>query len=237
MLEPLKLGNRVEMVFRSESKSDEDTIEYASQILDFTEDDCIICAMPIQEGHVVPLQRGQRFEGYFYSENKIYKALCSIKSRGKEGNIYIIEISLESTLVRIQRREYFRMNCLMYATLQIVSDIKDGQEAFINKAADVNKEKCTIVDISGGGIRAFTKEHYEKGMLVAIQLILEFNNGKKEKNIVGKVIDSFKNSNDASMYDNRIQFVDIKEADRDEIIKYIFERQRNILKKELDYNG
>ena len=47
MFEPLKLGNRVEMVFKSRS-GDDDTVEYASQILDFT-DEGIMCAMPIYE--------------------------------------------------------------------------------------------------------------------------------------------------------------------------------------------
>lgn len=55
MFEPLKLGNRVEMVFKSRS-GDDDTVEYASQILDFT-DEGIMCAMPIYEGHIVPLER------------------------------------------------------------------------------------------------------------------------------------------------------------------------------------
>lgn len=39
------------------------------------------------------------------------------------------------------------------------------------------------------------------------------------------------------MFDNRFQFIDVSKSDRDEIVKYIFEQQRNILKKELGYNG
>ena len=85
MFEPLKLGNRVEMVFKSRS-GDDDTVEYASQILDFT-DEGIMCAMPIYEGHIVPLEKGKRFEGYFYSDNKIYRAMCYVVSRGKEEKV------------------------------------------------------------------------------------------------------------------------------------------------------
>ena len=50
-------------------------------------------------------------------------------------------------------------------------------------------------------------------------------------------MDSQKNSKDETMFDSRLQFINISEADREEIVKYVFEQQRNMLKKELGYNG
>lgn len=237
MFEPLKLGNRVEMVFTNKSRltDNEDTVEYASQILDFN-DDGIVCAMPIYEGHIIPLQEGKRFEGYFYSDNKIYKASCSVKSRGKEGTLHIVVVSLDSALIRVQRREYFRLSCIMPATIRCVTEITANGDIVYSDNTDEEK-KCTIVDISGGGIRAFSKEKYEKGAVVSLNFTLTFKDGSKSKNIIGKIIDSFKNSNDETLFDNRLQFIDISESDRDEIVKYVFEQQRNILKKELGYNG
>lgn len=235
MFEPLKLGNRVEMVFPVKSGSD-DTIEYASQILDFG-DDSIICAMPIYEGHIVPLQEGKRFEGYFYSDNKIYRAACSVRSRGREDNLHIVEVELDSALIRVQRREYFRLSCIMPATLSIVTGISKGQTVVKDNSNQGDEQETTIVDISGGGIRTFSKIQYEKDDKVLIHFTLHFNNYKKEKNVLGRIVESFKNTNDDSMYDNRIQFIDISDSDRDEIVKYVFEQQRNILKKELGYNG
>ena len=44
MFETLKLGSRVEMVFKNRLKGDDSTTEYVSQILDFS-DDGIICAI------------------------------------------------------------------------------------------------------------------------------------------------------------------------------------------------
>ena len=236
MFEPLKLGSRVEMVFKNRLKDDDSTTEYISQILDFS-DDGIICAMPIYEGHIVPLQNGKRFEGYFYSDNKIYKASCSVRSRGKQDNLHVVEIGLESKPVKVQRREYFRLTCSIPATIRCVTVIDESKDSF--KDSDFSKEeiKCTIVDISGGGIKAYSKQMLEKGSVVLLNFTLEFNNGNKEKSIIGKVVDSFKNTNDESVFDNRFQFIDVSKSDRDEIVKYIFEQQRNILKKELGYNG
>lgn len=236
MYEPLKLGNRVEMVFKSKSKYEDETIEYTSQILDFDEDG-IICAMPIYEGHIVPLQEGKRFEGYFYSDNKIYNARCSVISRGKEEKLHIVKINLDSALIRIQRREYFRLSCIMPATIRTAEDIKEGLDEIQDLILNEDYYKCTIVDISGGGIRALSKRQFEKNEIVFFKFTLNFNDADKEMNIRGKVIESFRNSNDESMFDSRFQFVDVSQADRDEIIKYVFEQQRNILKKELGYNG
>ena len=84
MFETLKLGSRVEMVFKNRLKGDDSTTEYVSQILDFS-DDGIICAMPIYEGHIVPLQERKRFEGYFYSDNKNIPCIVHCKGKGKAG--------------------------------------------------------------------------------------------------------------------------------------------------------
>lgn len=236
MFETLKLGSRVEMVFKNRLKGDDSTTEYVSQILDFS-DDGIICAMPIYEGHIVPLQERKRFEGYFYSDNKIYSASCIVKARGKQDNLHVVEIGLESKLIKVQRREYFRLSCSIPATIRCMTVMNEGKDDF--KDSDFSKEEieCTIIDISGGGIRAYSKQMFEKSSVVLLNFTLKFNNGNKEKSIIGKVVDSFKNANDESVFDNRFQFIDVSKSDRDEIVKYIFEQQRNILKKELGYNG
>ncbi len=235
MFEPLKLGNRVEMVFKSRS-GDDDTVEYASQILDFT-DEGIMCAMPIYEGHIVPLEKGKRFEGYFYSDNKIYRAMCSVVSRGKEEKLHVAEIKLDSALVRIQRREYYRLSCIMPASLRTVTDLKEGLDEIQDLILNEDNYKCTIVDISGGGIRVFSKRQLEKNEMVYVKFTLNFNSGDKEADVLAKVVDSQKNSKDETMFDSRLQFINISEADREEIVKYVFEQQRNMLKKELGYNG
>ena len=73
--------------------------------------------------------------------------------------------------------------------------------------------------------------------MVYVKFTLNFNSGDKETDVLAKVVDSQKNSKDETMFDSRLQFINIIEADREEIVKYVFEQQRNMLKKELGYNG
>lgn len=125
----------------------------------------------------------------------------------------------------------------MPASLRTVTDIKEGLDEIEDLILNEDNYKCTIVDISGGGIRVFSKRQLEKNEMVYVKFTLNFNSGDKEADVLAKVVDSQKNSKDETMFDSRLQFINISEADREEIVKYVFEQQRNMLKKELGYNG
>ena len=96
---------------------------------------------------------------------------------------------------------------------------------------------CKIVDISGGGIRLQSKKKYQKDDYMMLDFDLDIDGSISHKSIIGKVVESRANDNDGTLFANRLQFVDIDRLDREEIIKYIFGQQRNILKKELSSNG
>lgn len=125
----------------------------------------------------------------------------------------------------------------MPASLRTVTDLKEGLDEIEDLILNEDNYKCTIVDISGGGIRVFSKRQLEKNEMVYVKFTLNFNSGDKEADVLAKVVDSQKNSKDETMFDSRLQFINISEADREEIVKYVFEQQRNMLKKELGYNG
>ena len=98
-------------------------------------------------------------------------------------------------------------------------------------------DNCKIVDISGGGIRLQSKKKYQKDDYMMLDFDLDIDGSISHKSIIGKVVESRANDNDGTLFANRLQFVDIDRLDREEIIKYIFGQQRNILKKELSSNG
>lgn len=125
----------------------------------------------------------------------------------------------------------------MPASLRTVTDLKEGLDEIEDLILNEDNYKCTIVDIIGGGIRVFSKRQLEKNEMVYVKFTLNFNSGDKEADVLAKVVDSQKNSKDETMFDSRLQFINISEADREEIVKYVFEQQRNMLKKELGYNG
>ena len=117
MFKPLVIGSRMELVSKKSLRNNEERIVYASQILDFN-DDSIVCAMPIYEGRIVPLEAGKRFDAYFYVGTKIFRADCTAIDRGRDNNIHTVTIQLDSELLKFQRREYFRLSCVLPVSVQ-----------------------------------------------------------------------------------------------------------------------
>ena len=54
----LSVGNKIELSKIKKNK-DDDAVTYVSQILDM-KDEKIVAAMPISEGHIVPIEPGSR---------------------------------------------------------------------------------------------------------------------------------------------------------------------------------
>ena len=89
-----------------------------------------------------------------------------------------------------------------------------------------------IVDISGGGLRFFSSQHYEPGSMIYISYHLGADGVKKEYELVGKVLSAEELEKRPGTFEHRVQYVDINEGVREEIIKYIFEEERKNRKKE-----
>ncbi len=50
--------------------------------------------------------------------------------------------------------------------------------------------------------------------------------------LMAKVVMSMRNQNSDSVYDSRLQFVNMQKEDTEDIVKYVFAQQRMIRKKE-----
>ena len=87
----LSVGNKIELSKIKKNK-DDDAVTYVSQILDM-KDEKIVAAMPISEGHIVPIEPGSRMHAYFYTVKGIFSCEILVTERGKEGNIYIMAVS------------------------------------------------------------------------------------------------------------------------------------------------
>lgn len=232
----LKVGDKVE-IGKSAGKGllgEADYTVYVSQILDFRDGEVVI-AMPISEGHVVPLEIGTSMEAYFYTAQGIYKCNCRITNRGKENNIFMCSIAFTSDLEKFQRRQYYRLECSISAQATVLDLMEIFHFAQNHKAPDnmVNKPiNATIVDISGGGVRMLADYKFNRGDYIYLTFDVDMNIGRKRIEIVAKVIQSTQSQKNARFYDTRLQFKEVAPELRDLIVKFIFEQQRKIQQKE-----
>ena len=232
----LSIGIKIELV-KPKSRIEDDSnknVTYVSQIIDM-EGDLITCAMPIYEGHLIPLETGTEFESYFYTKKGIFKGRCKVTSRGKEGNIYICQLLLMTELKKFQRRQFFRLPCTLDVQITPLREIE--MLAYIKNHAMPETltnptENGIVVDLSGGGMRIISNEKYEKGVFIALDFILNVQGVPLKMQLLGQVIQSFKSETNELRYDQRVQFREISRDVQDEIIKYIFEEQRKLRRKE-----
>ena len=233
----ISIGNKIELTQLFERMTVKDYDErrvYVSQVFDI-QDDIIQCAMPIYEGHLIPLELGTKYETYFYTDKSIYKANAEVVGRKKEENIYTVEIRLISKLQKFQRREFFRLDCNMNIVLTAFTDdefVTYRQTGTLPKKLNEQAEQGVIIDISGGGVRIISKNSYEKNSYVALKFTLDMESVNKDIYILGRIITSVRNDNRLDLYDQRIKFIDLKKEMTDMIVKYIFEQQRKSRNKE-----
>ena len=227
----INIGNKIELTVvhnRRSLKGDVDKTTYVSQILDF-EDDTIIAALPIYEGHLVTLEVESHLECYFYTQKGIYKAIAVIISRYKEKNLYLMKMELTSELKKFQRRQYFRLPCNIQVDMRPlnISEVIDYSSSHIvadNPDAEIING--VIVDISGGGLRVFSARNFNKDEYVYVRFSIDMNVGVKDIELMARVVMSIESHNMENYYDIRLQFKDISPQTRDSIVKYIFEQQR-----------
>jgi c-di-GMP-binding flagellar brake protein YcgR len=244
----ISLGDKLELK-KLQTKADEENKTYISQLLDFVDHDKAFIAMPIVKGRVIPLTVGDRYDLYFYTSKGLYQCKAVITSRFKKLNVYYLEVQFLSELEKHQRRQYYRLECNIDMKYHIVTDAERilSNKVLLDKfESETDKQQCvndlnelrdvwyngTITDISGGGARFKSNNILEPGCRVRIELVLQTNEGLKKFVIPVKVISSNEILNHVGFYEHRVQYKDISKEEREAIIKYIFEEDRRLRRKE-----
>jgi c-di-GMP-binding flagellar brake protein YcgR len=88
--------------------------------------------------------------------------------------------------------------------------------------------RSLIVDISGGGIRFISDHAYEQGSMIYCTYQLMADKVARDYEIVGKVLSVREVANRPGEYEHRVQYVNLDNDTREEIIKFIFEEERRI---------
>lgn len=232
----MKIGNKIELNKRTEHRNaaENEQTTYVSQILDFKEGE-LIAAMPIYEGHIIPLEVGGILEAYFYTEKGIFRADCRVTGRGKEENIYVMNLEQTTELKKFQRRQFYRLPCSIEVLVRPLNamDVMQYSKTRVFPVMEETVDKTgMIVDISGGGVRIMLEEKYEKNDFVMIRFPINMNIGTRWIQTMGRIVASYQSPVRSDLYDNRVQFKEIRRELRESIVKYIFEQQRKIRQRE-----
>lgn len=221
-----------------QGKSTEPIRTYKSSVFDFNDDDSIEICMPTENGRMVLFQVGLRCKMLFYTRKGLFTCTTVVQKRYKSENFFVLSMKLTSAPNKFQRREFFRIDCMIPMQLipipEEVAMLKQTEDIFeeVQKPEYIAKTiDGYALDISGGGIRFSTEKTQKENKYMLVTVRLENEKIDQLFYLVSEVIASEPNTN-GEKYINRAKFLFKDLNDRETIVRYVFEEQRRLRRKE-----
>lgn len=234
----LALGNKIELrKINTSIGAKKQEKMYVSQILEFDdeEEDVLCLAMPILEGKLIPLGVGERYELFFFTKRGMYTCDSEVINRYKSQNIYVVVIRMTTELKKYQRRQFFRLETNIEVQYKVFSMEDEKFFRTMGRISDEMYERPyqtgISLDISGGGIRFIANERLNPGDKVMVLLKFLIDGEEYPCEAMAKAVVAYTTKGKENVFENRIEFVQIKDAERELLIKYIFREERNIRKR------
>jgi len=189
--------------------------EYVSRVVAWEDKASMKIEMPQENAMYVPLKIGREFLANFHTSANMYKCRVKIMERVKEKKAYFLIIKFLSELEKVQRREFYRLECV--SDIDICSGIKNEEDKAI-------WEKAVMIDISGGGMKFNSNVVMPKDKLIKIRFPIVLNDEREFLICVAKIINARQMAD--LKYEYRVIFDNIENEVRERIIKHIFEEER-----------
>ncbi|HAG70075.1 MAG TPA: flagellar brake protein [Lachnospiraceae bacterium] len=230
----IKEGDKVDIESIVRAGKDSEKRQYRTMVYDIVSEDQIRIAMPMEQGKVILLPVDAEYNLCFYTKNGLYQCIAKVLERNKNGNVFSLLMELVTDLSKYQRREYYRLNTVLEMKASKVADEVDmlSTEEVEIIDTDITFDNGVMVDISGGGARFISRTQYPVGSEVLFKFKLFVSGKINEYTLHGRVLFSQPLKNNPGAYEHRMQFIRIPKDDRESIIRYIFEEERKIRRRE-----
>lgn len=173
----------------------------------------LLINIPVKDGEFLILENGERLDVKYCSEaGRYYEFEVKIIGREKSDNIPMYKLSLPIDVRRIQRRNYVRVQVLKTVKYKL-----EEEESWC---------EATTLDISGGGMKIKARRKFKLNDKLVAKI--ETSSRLVETEVQIKRCEKV-NTNE---YIYGLEFTDINENRRDNIIKDVFlvmRKQREIM--------
>lgn len=229
-------GDRVELTEvdpRKLARGEEPKV-YNTKVSSVTSDDTLEVLMPMEQTKLILLPINGEYSVVFYTQAGLYQCFVRIEDRYKSENLFLLALELTSNLRKYQRREFFRFSCALEMCARNLEEeeiqaIEKNEKIWLQPNRPI--KRSVIVDISGGGIRFMSNQLYEVGSMIYCNYNLVRGNDRRNYEVVGKVLSVTPVDNRPGIYEHRVQYYNMDEAQREEIIQFIFEEERRVRKR------
>jgi c-di-GMP-binding flagellar brake protein YcgR len=203
-------------------------ISHITKVYDIPDDDTIEIVMPMDHGKMIVLDVGDEYKLFLYAKKGLYSCETEVIDRRNDANVSVAVLAINTDVVKVQRREFFRFDCIMGMTARELGDLEAQNYMnthVLNTMVDPT-EKCVIMDISGGGMKFVSAAHFKKGGLVHVRFIMNVRGENKKYDVVVRLLYVDPSAANPRNTEYRGEFLFLDGGDREDIIKFIFDEQR-----------
>ena len=222
------IGTKLEIEIPEYIKSfPSQTSSYISQLLDVADAKNITIAAPMSEGRYKYLSAGLNIIVYFLNQRQeLMHFNATVKEYKKSGHLETFDASVTSDFTKIQRRMNYRLDTVLECKYVTVDDHSSTRGKPEFKEISSNDFKTALTkNISGSGLCLIMDNSVDSGMMLDILVDLE---GMGQLRVLAQVIRSISVEN--KKHEVGMNFVYISPQDSSTLTKYIFQKQRLMLK-------
>lgn len=245
----METGTKLELRKIRHIENGDETVYVSRYLYEKSADEAVV-AMPVKAGSVIALEPGEHFQVCFYTNKGLYQCQAQVTDRFYEDRLPVAVIKFRSEFEKLQRRQYYRMECLMNLTYRIVNEeqlddlLQEKSKAYGGTMGEETELIATgeteptryfdgmALDISGGGVRFNSQFRAESGELIALRIAFPAEEAMGLQMLFAKVLTVAPVQNRNGLFEHRVQFLHITNAERESIIRYIFLEERKRRKKE-----
>jgi c-di-GMP-binding flagellar brake protein YcgR len=210
--EILKVGQRVEVSILTDTEDN----KYTSRIEDFDSKNLIV-AMPMVKGYpIIPLARSG-INVKLVLDQSSYR-FTSVYIDKKANPIPVWILSMPKEIDKVQLREFVRVETMLPLKVQV----EDAEHNLLPPIP------CSIRDVSGGGIQLVMKQFVPPGTRVYVDAEIPEVGALQT---YCEVVRSIEVKGPEKIFWSGTKFIDLSEAVRSKLIRFIFKRQRDLLRK------
>lgn len=238
-LKDLTPGRPVEISVHKKNKNEKkgDNNIFISSLFDITVKGDVVIHMPSRQGKVVMLPSTVEYDIFIYTNVGIYQFIGKIVKQGKLETFPVYVIHPITELKKIQRREFYRFECLIPTEVVGISteltDLPNMEliEQKIQETSQLEYVRATIVNLSGGGAKINSDKEIVAKEHMYVSFVLSTEKSTVHIHVLARIVVS-KYNEELDIYENRVEFIFKDSEDRESIIKYIFDEDRRLRKKD-----
>lgn len=208
----LQIGSRA--IIKKKVRRDDS--EFTTQIQN-VDGDKIRISTPMYKSVLIRLHPETRTELSVFSGSKLYQFDAEVVDTIVEDNLYYTDILVTSTIRKIERRDYFRVEAMK----DILIRKKDDK-------SPVDFAHGLTVDLSGGGVQFSTTQVFSEEDLIDIKIDINGQDLQLDGEILRRQVQEGLGS-----YKYTVKFLNIDKFTQEVIVRYVFKIQREKLQKQM----